>query len=455
MASRHLAIGDDSVSSIFWFRRDVRLDDHPGLAAAANQGPVLALFVLDPALIERVSERRRNALLAGLRHLDSQIAERGGNLLVVDGDPEVEVPKVAESHGIERVHVSAEVTPFAKRRDAAVADQVDLIEHSGIYVHSPGSVLTNEGEPYKVFSPFYKKWATLDATPLEIPEDLQFVPQSPPDIPNSDGAHGPHRLPDLLEDFLEKVDNYERDRNQIDLDVTSHLSVALKYGWIGPRHLVSAIGTGTPGRQSFVRQVAWRDFYAHVLADNPRMVDQELDSRFSDLSWRNEEDDIQAWKEGKTGYPLVDAAMRCLVATGYIHGRARLVVASFLVKHLLVDWRVGEAFFRHHLIDGDTPQNVGNWQWVASTGTDASPYFRIFNPITQSEKFDPDGDFIRRWVPELANLDSGQIHEPWEVPPLELAEADVYLGDNYPTPIVDHAEARERALETYSAAAGS
>ncbi len=443
------------MTSIFWFRRDVRLDDHPGLAAAAKEGPILGLFVVDPTLFDRVSVRRRDALITGLRHLDSQMSELGGRLLVERGKPEELVPEIATRHGIRRIHVSGDVTPFAKKRDANIERRVDLVRHQGVYVHPPGSVLTDDGEPYKVFTPFYKKWATLDATPAETQESLEFIDVPAPDLPETDQSHGPQRVEELLAEFVDKVDNYHDDRNQIDLDVTSHLSVALKHGWIGPRRLINSIGTATKGRQSFVRQVAWRDFYGHVMDENPHTLTTELDERFANLPWLNDGEVIDAWKTGRTGYPLVDAAMRCLVETGFIHGRARLVTASFLVKHLLIDWRVGEAFFRHHLMDGDTPQNVGNWQWVAGTGTDASPYFRIFNPIIQSRKFDPSGEFIRRWAPELTELDSKEIHQPWEIPPLELAEKGVYLGDTYPLPIVDHPEARERALEFYSAAAGS
>lgn len=446
------------MTSVFWFRRDARLDDNPGLNAAAQEGAVVPLFVIDPALFDRCSARRRDLLLAGLANLDEQLGERGGRLRVEYGEPARVVPRVVEDSGAEAVHINREVTPYGTARDEKVSSRVDLIAHEGIYAQPPGSVLTEAGQPYKVFSPFYRSWSEHKVSPTILPDDVELTADTGDGLPAFEDPvvpAGPQGAEQRLAAFQERVDDYEDERDRIDLDSTSHVSVDLKYGWIGPRRLVSEVGASTKGRRAFVRQVAWRDFYGHLLAEYPQVVDQSLDERYRDMVWRNDSDEIAAWKEGRTGYPIVDAAMRRLVEEGQMHNRARLLVGSFLVKDLLVDWRIGERFFRHHLIDGDVAQNSGNWQWVAGTGTDAAPYFRVFNPITQSKKFDPDGWFIRKWVPELAEVPDEWVHSPWESGPVELLSYGVELGKDYPEPIVDHSMARQRALDTYDEARGS
>ena len=295
------------------------------------------------------------------------------------------------------------------------------------------------------------------------PGAAQIADQAGTGLPNRDTAQDPRSgdypggeeaAKDRLEDFLGRIDDYLDTRDLPAIDGTSRLSADLRFGTLSPREIAVVVGETTAGRRGFVRQLAWRDWYAHLLYQNPTMPNAAIKPEYDKVAWRNDADEFQAWKNGATGYPIVDAGMRQLLHTGWMHNRVRMIVGSFLVKDLLIDWRKGERWFRHLLVDADMSQNVGNWQWVAGCGTDAAPYFRVFNPWTQSRKFDADGDYIRTWVPELAGLNKKMIHEPHLAPPLDLAAAGVVLGDSYPHPIVNHAFARDRVLAAYKTALG-
>ena len=447
-------------SGVVWFRRDLRLSDNPAWAAATSAHRVVtALYVLDDRLLATAGPARRIQHLAELHALDDSLRAHGGRLMVRRGDPVQVVPEVAAALGAQGVHWNEDVTPAAQRRDPAVraALAVEPDTWWGHLVLPPGSVLTGEGRVPRVFGAFHKRWAATAWPAWPEPGDAELAddPGDGLDPLRSEPlrAAGEAAAQDQLARFVDaEVEDYPEGRDQVWRDATSQLSVALRFGTVSPRQVVEAAGTGSAARDAFTRQLAWRDWYAHLLHERPAMVSSAIRPEYDRIRWRDDPDGLEAWKEGRTGFPLVDAGMRELAATGAMHNRVRMVTASFLVKDLLIDWREGEQHFRKLLVDADVPQNVGNWQWVAGTGPDAAPFFRVFNPVTQSRQHDPNGEYLRRWVPELASLDDRAIHAPWEAGPLEVAAAGVELGRDYPLPIVDHADARRRAIAAYEAA---
>ena len=318
-------------------------------------------------------------------------------------------------------------------------------------MHRPGDVLTGAGTLSRVFTPFWKRWAAIPLAAESVEGQASVADEHGaglPPLPSRDAVRP-------TTDWERLVEEYESTRDLPSVAGTSRLSTSLRFGTVSARRLVEEFGTHTTGRQAFVRQLAWRDWYAHTTLQFPDIDRRAIRPEYDTIRWERgpeADDDLAAWKAGHTGYPIVDAGMRELAATGWMHNRVRMITASFLVKDLLIDWRRGERHFRRLLSDAEPSQNAGNWQWVAGTGPDAAPYFRIFNPVTQSRRFDPAGDYIRRWVPELAALDDRSIHAPWEAAPLDLATAGVVLDDTYPAPIIDHAVARDRTLAAYSAA---
>jgi deoxyribodipyrimidine photo-lyase len=450
------------VTAIHWFRRDLRLGDNPALHAAAESGDVLAMYVLDPRLWASAGAPRRAYLARSLAALDAQT---GGRLLVRHGDPRQVVPAVAREVEAGAVHVAASYEPFGRRRDDAVEWDLEeagipLVRTGSPYAVAPGRVRNGSGGDYKVFTPFRRAWSEhgwhspapgTDATARTV-TFLDAGRSDPvPDAPAPDGMTLPEagelaalaRWAEMLDGPLR---DYATERDRPDLDSTSRLSVPLKWGEIHPRTLLADLAPrGGEGPETFRTQIAWREFHADVLFHHPSARRESLTPVVPESAWVNgstEQDLLDAWAAGRTGYPMVDAGMRQLLAEGWMHNRLRMLVASFLVKDLHVRWQRGADHFLAWLLDGDVPQNQLNWQWVAGTGRDASPYFRVFNPVTQGVKFDPAGRYVRRWVPELRNIPGRAVHEPWKLP--RSAAPD------YPDRIVDHATERAVSLGAYN-----
>ncbi|MFL5843367.1 MAG: cryptochrome/photolyase family protein [Solirubrobacteraceae bacterium] len=425
-------------TAIVWLRRDLRLHDHPALhRAVRDHDRVVPVFVLDDRLLEgRFASAPRTAFMLGcLRAL-------GPALVVRHGRPEREIPALAAELDADAVLWTSDVSPFARRRDARVtqalrAAGVEALPQGGNYIADVGKIETKTGRPYTVFSPFHRTWRDLARRPVHRAVELEAGGVRSDGLPDEAGgelafAPGEPAARKALAAWLaDGVDGYDGEGR------TSELSPYLRWGCLSPRECEErALRRGGDGAAAWVRQLCWRDFFAHVLLhDTPSKPNP---------SWERDDGHLAAWQEGRTGYPLVDAGMRQLAATGWMHNRARLVTGSFLTKDLHIDWRLGELHFERLLLDAEPAQNNGNWQWIASVGVDPAPAFRrMFNPTLQAQKFDPDGSYIRRWVSELDEVDDADVHDP---PPLVRAAC------GYPEPIVDHAAERRRALERYAAA---
>jgi deoxyribodipyrimidine photo-lyase len=447
--------------AVMWFRRDLRLKDNPALLAASRQGPVLALFVLDPVLLKGAGQARLGFLFASLGCLDEDIRRRGGRLTVRYGLPWRVVPEVASEIGAASVHVSADFGPYGRKRDARVAQAlapVPLVATGSAYAVSPGVLLGPSGEPYRVYSAFAKAWRSHGWPRPAASERAaaQWLSLASDPLPGGTSLCKGLSLPQPGEraaievwDRFRKLglSTYEQARDRLDLDATSRLSAYLKFGQIHPRTLLAGARQVAEGKgaKRFVSELAWREFYAHVLAHWPRSAWEPLRPDARAIGWHRDAKLFATWAEGRTGYPLVDAGMRQLRAEAWVHNRARMVVASFLVKDLHLDWRLGARHFMEHLVDGDLASNQHGWQWVAGIGTDAAPYNRIFNPVLQARRFDPEGNYVRRWVPELRGLPTEELFEPWKRaggPPA-----------GYPLPVVDHQTERQEALSMYRARA--
>jgi deoxyribodipyrimidine photo-lyase len=466
---------------IVWFRRDLRLSDHPALSAAASNGTaVVPCFILDEAAAGawRAGGASRWWLHGSLEALGRAIADKGCRLVLRRGDTAKELIALATTTGAKAVYASRAFEPWASRLEhdvrRALSQEGIEFKRFGTLLHDPDQLKTQAGTPFKVYTPFWRAVSQRVTVGRVLPAPAKIT--SPAKVPKSEQLTSWGLLPskpdwatglreawtpgeqgaqDRLTRFLdEALADYKDMRNRPDHIGTSRLSPHLAFGEISPRQCWSAAEaasahqgrTSDVGREAFLKELAWREFSAHLLHHFPTLPDEPFREEFAAFPWKCDAAGLRAWQKGLTGYPIVDAGMRELWATGWMHNRVRMIVASFLIKDLLVPWQEGEAWFWDTLVDADLANNSASWQWVAGSGADAAPYFRIFNPVTQGKTFDPDGAYVRRWVPEIAALGDDAIHAPWEASADVLKAAGVRLGTTYPAPIVDHGEARRAAL---------
>ncbi|MCU0832163.1 MAG: DNA photolyase family protein [Rhizobiaceae bacterium] len=461
------------------FERDLRLVDHEALAAAAGCGPVFPVFILDAPLAASLGSAQKWWLHHSLSALNADLADQGGRLLLVSADDRADaIIDLAERTGLSHVAWTRRHGVRGRDDDARLSGKLEAAGltaslHAGQLLHRPDGVRTGAGGFFKVYTPFWRAIIEriADAPPLPAPVSLRFaaapdgesleswalLPRTPDWAgglaaewtPGEAGAH------ERLSAFLDRaLMGYGEDRNRPDLPSTSRLSPHIAFGEISPRQVVAAAMKRRTSRNGadldvFLKEIVWREFAYHLLVNADDLANANFNRSFDAFPWAEDEARFKAWTRGLTGYPIVDAGMRELWTTGWMHNRVRMIVASFLCKHLLIDWRRGERWFWDTLVDADPASNAASWQWVAGSGADAAPYFRIFNPVLQGEKFDPEGTYVRRHVPELAGLPAQFIHKPWAAPSQIRQQAGLRLGANYPHPIIDHAEGRARALSAY------
>lgn len=466
-----------SSPSLVWFRYDLRVADNPALFTAAQSGgPLVCIYIIDEAAERAMGAASKWWLHHSLLSLGEDLAQCGATLHILRGDPKSLIPELVKTCGASSVHWNRRYDAYGIETDTQIkaalnGEGVDVQSYKGNLLREPWEVKTGSGQYYKVFTPYWKACLKMDppAPALPAPKDctdydsaiggldiadLNLLPIKPnwasgfDDMwsPGSDGAR------EKLTRFLKTACNhYAEQRNIPSVYGTSRLSPHLAFGEISPRQIWHMTKASGKDDYTYLSEIGWREFSYMLLYYNPKLARENFKPAFDNFEWDENDQALTAWQKGKTGYPFVDAGMRELWETGWQHNRVRMVTASFLIKHILQDWRAGERWFWDALVDADPASNAASWQWVAGSGADASPYFRIFNPFTQGEKFDPEGDYVRRWVPELSKLPKKYIHRPWEAPPHILKQAGVTLGGNYPRPIVDHKPARERALSAYKA----
>jgi deoxyribodipyrimidine photo-lyase len=470
-------------SALVWFRRDLRVEDHAALhCALLAHERVYCAFVFDTDILDALPnrvDRRVEFILKSLADLENELRRHGSVLIVRHGRAVEEIPALAAQLGVEVVYANRDYEPDARRRDAAIAatlkaDHRDWQDCKDQVIFEIDEVVTAQGRPFAVFTPYRNAWlrrltpADWMPWPIEASSGKLAKPAGPFSLPSL--AQLGFAITDLdrlgvptgssgakiqLQSFVERLDNYAATRDYPAQAATSHLSVHLRFGTLSIRTLVAlARQRDGLGAQTWLSELIWREYYQMLAWHNPDMKQRAFRREFDTLAFDDEPGFFSNWCIGRTGYPLVDAAMRQLLHTGFMHNRLRMVAASFLVKDLGVDWRRGEAWFATQLLDYDFAANAGNWQWCASVGCDAQPWFRIFNPVTQSEKFDGEGRFIRQWIPELAAVDDKYIHAPWRMNAFEQQLCGVTIGCDYPMPLVDHSVARLRTLDRYRSASG-
>ncbi len=466
-----------SPSALVWFRRDLRLTDHTALSQALQtHARVHCAFVFDTDILDRLpdrADRRVEFIWESVRSLQAALQAHGGGLHVLHGPARTLIPRLAAILGVDEVHAARDYEPLARARDESVAAALAaagrrLVLHKDQVIFDTDEILTAQGLPYHVFTPYRRAWlarltpqdiaerpvqahagALAPAAGLPMPalEDLGFERTDLTALGVLPGEAGAR---ERLEDFLARMDHYHERRDYPGSKGPSYLSVHLRFGTVSIRELVrQALARGSEGARVWLSELIWREFYQMLLWHRPETVQHAIQRKFDRLSWPNPPGHYEAWCEARTGYPIIDAAMRQLARTGYMHNRLRMLTANFLTKDLHVDWRLGERHFARLLLDYDQAANVGGWQWSAGVGTDAQPWFRIFNPVTQSQRFDPEGHFIRRYLPELAALPDQYLHAPWHAPRQVQETCGVVIGRDYPPPIVDHARARAATLALF------
>ena len=468
-------------NSLVWFRRDLRDYDHAALYhALKNSQQVFCIFVFDTEILDQLqdkTDRRVEFIWESVSELKASFQKHGGDLIVRHGRSREVIVEEANRLKIEAVFSNRDYEPSANTRDEDIASKltqknIAFHQFKDQVLFEKDEVLTQQGKPYGVFTPYknahLKKLNEYYLKAYPVDGNIQHLAsQATPAMPTLESMGfqrtnlSQMKLPTgmsgalaLFEDFTNRIRLYQDTRNFPAVKGPSYLSVHLRFGTISIRHLArTAYQIGGAGAETWLNELIWRDFYFQILYHNPKLAQgHAYKSEFDSIPFPNDKTLFKAWCEGMTGFPLIDAAMRQLNQTGYMHNRLRMVVASFLVKDLLIDWRWGERYFAEKLIDFDLSANNGGWQWAASTGCDAQPWFRIFNPITQSEKFDGEGKFIRKYVPELRACENKEIHAPWLMPPLKSQALNLSLGTNYPAPVIDHSIQREKALALYKSA---
>ena len=461
-----------ATSALVWLRRDLRLYDHAALAeATASFDDVYVAFVFDTTILNALpdtADRRVDFIYRSLQEVDTGLRRNYGSLICLHGNPIQEVPALAQRLAVSAVVTARDYEPYARDRDAKVASALELEDIEFRTVQDtvgiePGTLMSGSGTPFRVYTPFSKAWKAafhVERDAAELQPDLTRVRKGDQDLPSLESlgfqstdlwlepgeAGGRARLAS----FAERIAKYRERRDFPADDATSGLSVHFRFGTVSIREAIRMAYAAGPDGEKWLNELIWREFYQDILWNVPSVVEHPFQPQYEGLDWPGEEKHWVAWCEGMTGYPIVDAAMRCLNATGWMHNRLRMVAASFLTKDLLIDYRRGEQYFADKLLDFELASNNGGWQWSASVGADAQPYFRIFNPYLQSVKFDPKGEFIRQWVPELAELDDRAIHDPSSLTEMERLASGVELGVTYPKPIVDHAVQKAKAIALLS-----